>query len=222
MADMEIPKPGKWTFETPEIAKGFDHHVREQLPWYDLATNAVAHIARHYIPEGGVILDLGASTGNIGRAIEDTLADRQAFLIAVERSEAMRDQYAGPGSFVAADLRSYTPPPHDLAIAFLCLMFLPVADRAALIQKLRASLNPGGAIIIFERMEAVSGYAATVLWRLTLAGKVAAKVDPQEIIAKELSLMGVQRPLRRAELPADAIEVFRFGEFAGWLIEPEL
>ena len=35
---------------------------------------------------------------------------------------------------------------------------------------------------------------------------------------KELSLSGVQRPLYRGELHA-AVEVVRFGDFAGWLIE---
>ena len=36
---------------------------------------------------------------------------------------------------------------------------------------------------------------------------------------KELSLSGVQRPLYRGALGPDAVEVFRFGDFAGWLIE---
>ena len=42
---MDIPT--NWTFETSGVAKGFDRHVREQLPWYDLATNAILHVARH-------------------------------------------------------------------------------------------------------------------------------------------------------------------------------
>ena len=58
-----------------------------------------------------------------------------------------------------------------------------------------------------------------MLWRLTLAGKMAASCDPAEIIAKELSLCGVQRPLSPAELPHHAVEFFRFGEFAGWIVE---
>ena len=45
---MDIPT--NWTFETSGVAQGFDRHVREQLPWYDLATNAILHVARHYIP----------------------------------------------------------------------------------------------------------------------------------------------------------------------------
>jgi tRNA (cmo5U34)-methyltransferase len=219
MSDDRFDIPKTWSFEGMDVARGFDRHVREQLPWYELATQAVAHISRHYIPEGGHVLDLGASTGNIGRSINATLTERGATLDAVDRAESMRAEYRGPGEFVVSDLRQYQPPVHDLSVAFLALMFMPVSARADLIVRLRTALRPGGAIIIFDRMEAVTGYAATVLWRLTMAGKVAAGVDPGEIVAKELSLMGVQRPMRRAELPDDAIEVFRFGEFAGWLIE---
>jgi tRNA (cmo5U34)-methyltransferase len=211
--------PDNWTFETADVAKGFDRHVREQLPWYDLATNAVAHIARHYIPEAGTVLDLGASTGNVGRAIAETLAVRQAHLIAVERAESMRDQYCGPGEFRAEDLRTWQPPNFDLAVSFLCLMFLPMVDRKNLLRRLVAAMNPGAALILFDRMEAGTGYPATIMARLTLAGKVASQVDPREIVAKELSLMGVQRPLRISEVPAGSVEVFRFGEFAGWLLE---
>lgn len=39
------------------------------------------------------------------------------------------------------------------------------------------------------------------------------------MMRKELSLSGVQRPLYKGELGSDAVEVFRFGDFAGWLIE---
>ena len=96
--------PTNWTFQSKEVADGFDSHVREQLPWYDLATFSVAHIARHYIPEGGTVLDLGASTGNIGRAISETLEDRNANLIAIDRSKEMCDLYEGAGKIECADL----------------------------------------------------------------------------------------------------------------------
>ena len=56
---MDIPR--EWTFENTDVASGFDRHVREQLPWYDLVTGAVAHIARHYIPKDGLVYDIGAS-----------------------------------------------------------------------------------------------------------------------------------------------------------------
>jgi hypothetical protein len=48
---MQIPQ--NWTFKSDHIADHFDQHVREQLPWYDLATFATAQMARHYVPQGG-------------------------------------------------------------------------------------------------------------------------------------------------------------------------
>ena len=213
--------PAEWTFKDNKVAAGFEAHVREQLPWYTLATGAVAHVARHYIPEGGLIYDLGASTGNVGRAIEPTLDARGARLIPVEVSAEMAAHYSGPqvGRLIIADVRDVEFEPFDLAVAFLTLMFVPVADRPALLTRLRAACRPGGAIVILDKTEAQRGYAATVIWRMALAGKVATGVAPEEIVAKELSLGGVQRPINPAVLGDDAIEFFRFGDFAGWLIE---
>lgn len=216
-ADMEIPR--NWTFEKADVAAAFDRHVREQLPWYDLATGAIAHIARHYIPVGGLVYDIGASTGNVGRALAETLKDRRARLVAIESAAEMVARYDGPGEIAQADAVAYDYEHYDLGVCFLLLMFLPVSRRAAFVQRLRERIKPGGALIVFDKCEASTGYPATVLWRLTLAGKVSAGVDPAEIVAKELSLGGVQRPVTPAVIGAGAIEWFRFGEFAGWLIE---
>jgi tRNA (cmo5U34)-methyltransferase len=214
---MEIPE--HWTFKDKGVAEGFNKHVREQLPWYDLATSAVEHIARHYVPEKGTVYDFGASTGNIGKALSDILAKRKAEMIAVDNSQEMANLYAGPGKLVVADMATMDIEPYDVAVCFLVLMFLPPAEQAAFIQKLRDKARPGGAIIIMDKEKAISGYAATVLWRMTLAGKVSAGVPADEIIKKELSLSGVQRPIDRKILGEDAVPFFKYGEFSGWLIE---
>ena len=72
-AGAEQDKRQDWTFQG--FAPEFDAHVREQLPWYGMATESVALIARHYIPAGGVkVYDLGcSSTGNVGRVLAPTL-----------------------------------------------------------------------------------------------------------------------------------------------------
>ena len=57
--------PGSWTFEDQELAAHFGAHVREQLPWYDLATRLVVHVAQHSIRPDGLAYDVGAATGNI-------------------------------------------------------------------------------------------------------------------------------------------------------------
>ncbi|MFN6337811.1 MAG: methyltransferase domain-containing protein [Cyanobacteriota bacterium] len=214
---MEIPS--NWTFETPGVAAGFDRHVREQLPWYDLATNAVTHIARHYIPEGGLVYDLGAATGNIGRAIAPVLSDRNARLIGIEPSAEMVKRYEAPGEIVCGKAEEIEYEAFDLAVVFLTLMFIEPRKRIQLMNHLRLACRPGGAIVVFDKLEPVGGYLSTVFYRLTLAGKRAAGVTPDEIVEKELSLSGVQRPIVEEQLGGSAHLWFKFGDFAGWVIE---
>lgn len=215
---MEIPT--NWTFKTADIAKNFDHHVREQLPWYDLATGCIAHIARHYIPNRGLVYDVGCSTGNIGRAIANTLSERDAQLVGIDDSEEMEKLYSAPGKFIAKDAMHFSYQPFDLAILFLSLMFIPVASRPALIKRLLTACNDGGAVIVFDKCIPVNGYPSLIMSRLALAGKIATGVDPKEILAKELSLIGVQRPIN-PDILSPSTEIFRFGDFAGWILEPD-
>lgn len=212
--------PSNWTFKSENVAKNFDSHVREQLPWYSLCTSVTAHVARHFIPENGLVYDIGASTGNIGNAIADILTQRKATFIPIDNSKEMSAQYKGPSRLIIADAQSFKYKPYDLAICFLCLMFIPPAERKKLISTLRANIKQGGALLIFDKCVPVTGYVGTILSRLALSGKREAGVSPDEIIAKELSLAGVQRPLYPNEL-GNATEIFRFGDFAGWIIEHE-
>lgn len=213
---MNIPE--HWTFNDAGVAEGFDAHVREQLPWYEWATDCVAHVCRHYIPQGGLVYDIGASTGNIGRAIADVLEVRKAKLIAVESSPFMCERYEGPGIVFLADAAGFSYQPFDVAVCFLTLMFLSPVDRAELLATLRRNLRPGGAIIIVDKLEPGAGYLGTVMTRLALSQKLRAGIPAGKIIEKELSLSGVQRPLSLIELGSDASEIFRFGDFAGWVI----
>ena len=214
---MKIPAEGGWTFENAEIANAFDSHVRTQLPWYDLATGVVAHIIRHYLPENGVLYDIGASTGNITKSVSKTIKDRSVRVIAIEPSQDMIDIYQGEGEIIKAKAEDVEYGSHDVAVLFLAMMFIPVSEREALLERILAKCEKGGCIIIFDKCHAKCGYISTVLARLTLAGKVATGTSSDEIVKKELSLSGCQRPYTVTH--PDAIEVFRFGDFAGWVIE---
>ena len=205
-----------WTFDG--MGTRFDAHVRNHLPWYDLATDAIALIARHYIPQNGLVYDIGASTGNIGRSLGATLEERDAKLIAIENVQDMAARYQAPGEIVITDALTYDYQPYDMAILFLTIMFLPVSERSHYIKRLRSKCRPGGAILIVDKCIPPPGYEGTIFARLTWAEKLKAGVSGDEIVQKELSLAGIQRPITVNELGYNIIELFRFGDFAGWLI----
>lgn len=216
----KLTVPKEWTFRSREVARFFDSHVRESLPWYDLATGIVAHVGRSYVPNGGTVVDVGASTGNVGRALAPMLEARDACLIAIDSASEMASVYDGPGSLTIADAVDfdYAGKKADLIVCFLSLMFVPVAKRAVLIRRMMHEVAPGGAVLVFDKMVPRPGYVGTVAYRLTLAAKREAGASPAEIIAKELSIAGVQRPIAEDEL-RDFVEVFRFGDFAGFIFE---
>jgi len=216
-SSLEIPR--HWTFRSRAVAKHFDRHVKEQLPWYDLATNAVAHFGRHYIPRGGVVYDIGASTGNIGLALQETLDQRGAKFTAIEESREMADRYQGPPELAVADAVTFDYQPFDFAVCFLVLMFLPVDTRATFLRRLQSLTKPGGALVIVDKVQMPPGYVGTAFSRLTLQQKLAVGARPDDILRKELSLAGYQRPLDPLMLPPEARAFFQVGEFVGWIIE---
>lgn len=220
IAAAEIPT--NWTFKDPRVVDGFQRHVREQLPFYDLATGCVAHVARHYIPEGGLVYDIGASVGNIGNCIRPTLEDRKAEFHPLEASPDMCAKYVGPGTVECVDAMKYDFKEYDCAIMFLVLMFMAPSERIHWFKNLLGKMKRGGCLILFDKFEtyAFDPYIATILRRMTLAGKVATGTSSEEIVAKELSLCGVQRPLNHRTIenlaPMPHL-VFQFGEFAGYV-----
>ena len=209
-----------WTFKDEKLAQNFDNHVREQLPWYDFATQATAFITRSYAPKNGLIYDIGASTGNIGKALTPLIEERDMRFFAIEESEELADNYKGGiGKLIIDDAMDVEYEPFDVAIFFLSFMFMPVNKRGKFLDDLMAKCNYGGAIILVEKMEAEEGYAGTTIRRLTMDWKMQNAVKPADIVAKELQLCGIQRPVMKQEMPFNAVEFFRLGEFAGYILE---
>jgi tRNA (cmo5U34)-methyltransferase len=214
-----------WTFETKEIAENFDAHVREQLPWYEMVTDAVCYIVRNYLAQGQTIIDVGASTGNTIHKLMPLIEERDAKAIAIEKSSSMVDIMnhrflnAPRVRVKNSDVTMNILPKGQVYIVFLTLMFIPVHMRKVVIDDIRSNCMEGGVIIIVDKVCDHGGYLSTVLKRLGMRFKLQQGAEPEDVLNKEMSLAGVQIPLDPAVLGNDAKQFFRMGEFAGWIIE---
>lgn len=217
----EIPK--HWSFQNDSVAENFDNHVSSQLPWYGMATQLVAHVAKHYLPvQGGTMYDFGASTGNITSELTPTLKERGVQTYSVDNSQEMLDRWKGYGNTILADLSEFTPTQYDVGVCFLTLMFLPPVQQRETLGRLLSKLNKGGVFILFEKTVCADGYLGVSMFRLTMEQKRLQDVKLDAILNKELSLIGVQRPFTEdLKLSKDfkATQVFQFGDFKGWAIE---
>ncbi len=226
--------PEQWTFQSKNVADNFDAHVREQLPFYDLVTQAVVHIARHYTSPGSRVYDIGASTGNITMALLPILKGLGGCSIhPIEQSEEMlRILNARTLAWLTAsgskeyweeekplDALAFEFQPFDFAVCFLTFMFFPVRERKAWLNKMKTLIKPGGALVIVDKTTTPPGYAGSVLRRMTMDWKLKAGSKPEDIIKKELSLAGYQRPIDEKSFYPLGEKFFQLGEFAGWIIE---
>lgn len=203
-------KKADWTFDNLD----FDRHVREQLPWYELVTEAVVFMAKQYLPtRDGVLYDIGASTGNITSSMRSLLQERRTKTISIEPNAYMVSQFSGYGDVLHASAEDCAYEKFDVAVLFLTMMFIPVHKREKLMEKLKQNVREGGVIIVVDKVTDSSGYFATCIKRMTMYFKQQFATT-EDIVNKELSLSGVQRPVKR-----DGKLFFKFGEFEGWVIE---
>lgn len=211
---MEIPS--SWTFKNKEVATSFDNHVREQLPWYDLASDLTCHLIKSYVPENGLFYDLGCSTGNITKRCSDFLLERKVDCISVDNSEQMGEIFEGVGKFENHNLCKFTAKEYDVAVMFLSLMFVPVYRRKYLIGQMMERQRKGGALIVVDKFTPANGYLSKSISRMTFLNKLNQGCPKDEVIEKEMSLVGVQRPCD-FELFEKFERWFQVGEFIGYV-----
>lgn len=210
--------PENWTFKDKNVVDNFDTHVIEQLPWYPLATKMVEHLIRAYLPNDGVLIDFGCSTGNITREAESIIKTRNASAISVDNSSEMANAFKGYGELIIDDMENYSYPNFDVGVCFLSIMFMKICNREKFINSLIKKCNKGGAIIIVDKLQSFDGYLGTVIGRLTLSNKILSGCSHKEIIEKELSISGVQRPMRETDVKGFT-KWLQIGDFAGFIYE---
>jgi len=166
------------------------------------------------------VYDIGCSTGNMTLALKDLINERNAKIIALDESDEMCEAYKFNTKHCyevqSCDAMQHQYQSFDVAILMLTTMFFPVIGQEAFIERLYQKMNKGGAIIVVDKVCDEEGYFSTVMKRLTMYWKLKNGAKPEDILNKELSLSGIQRPIK---MPLNAKQFFQLGEFKGWVIE---
>ena len=160
--------------------------------------------------------DIGASDGNITRSLKDIIESRAVEAVSIEQSEEMVKCWNGNGKIEFSDACTYQYKEFDLCVCFLTLMFITPSDRRKLLTQLRSKIKEGGALVVVDKFNGSGGYFDTVLRRMTMRQKLFNGESADDILDKELSLSGVQRPLN-LELFSEANVFFQVGEFRGFI-----
>jgi tRNA (cmo5U34)-methyltransferase len=219
MADVaEQFQTGAWAF-TQDVVDVFDHHVRQSVPFYDAMQDLVAQAADWLVPAGGLVADLGASTGTTVRRIMDRHPQREIRAALYDIEQPMLDKameiFATPPDSNRVQYFNHPieqPLKHtdaDLTVSLFTLQFMPLRDRVAAVRNARLCATETGALIIAEKVRPPDARWAEIANDVGHDWKADHGLSDQAIRAKALALRGVLTPYPESTLK-------QITETAGW------
>lgn len=227
--------PGeKWEFDA-SVTAAFDDMLERSIPQYDVMRQACYALACKYAKRNTVIADIGCSRGEAISALVDRFGAHNRF-VGLEISEPMIDaaraRFQGLIDVSVVDIRHWDLRQRDyplsnvsVTLAILTVQFVPIEHRLRLLRNIYQSLNPGGALIMVEKVLGGTADIDAVMVDSYYELKAHNGYSQEQIERKRLSLEGVLVPvtaawneemLRRTGF-AEVDCFWRWMNFAGWI-----
>mgnify|MGYP004654242105 CR=1 FL=1 len=221
-----------WTFDNG-IVDSFEEHVRQSVPGYAMFEDYIVSLSRFFIPCGGKVLDLGASTGELAEAIYNCNKNRISFFGVIDNSNDMfaklQERFNGNYYFdcCKTDI-SYGIPiseDFDFIVASLVLQFIPVNTRHIVLEDCFTHLTTNGAMVVVEKIVQETGNDQAMFDTIYQSNKHFNGLSAQQLYDKTQSLVGIMTPLTSAENEEmfkecgfKVTSFFQLGCFKGWIL----
>ncbi len=141
----------------------FPDMIRRSVPGYGQILGMLGVIAARHLRHGGHVYDLGCSLGAVGLALAGRLPPEAFTLTGVDLSPAMVERARATFASecpehrietLEGDIRHLDYRPAGMIVLNFTLQFLPPGDRDAVIDTLFATLEPGGVLVLSEKIVA--------------------------------------------------------------------
>jgi len=147
-----------FTFDK-KVVDVFDDMVRRSVPGYQALIEMMGLIVKTYGQNNSHYYDLGASTGAVSLALGLNNPHQQNQIIAVDNSVEMvkkcKNNLEGKITnfdVICSDISDISLENASIVVLNLTLQFIPVEQRQALINKIYQGLNPGGVLVVSEKI----------------------------------------------------------------------
>ena len=142
-----------------DVVKVFDDMVRRSVPGYDSMIQMIGLIARMYGQDNTNYYDLGSSTGAITLSIALNNKSKNNQFFAIDNSKEMVEQCeknlhskVDNLQAICDDINQVQIKSASIVVLNLTLQFIDVNLRSNLIKKIYDGLEPGGILIISEKI----------------------------------------------------------------------
>jgi tRNA (cmo5U34)-methyltransferase len=142
-----------------QVVDVFDDMVRRSVPGYQSMIEMIGLIVKTYGQDNSYYYDLGASTGAVALALALNNPHQHNRIIAVDNSVEMvkncknnLDGKITNFDVICSDINDISCENSSIVVLNLTLQFIPVKQRQALINKIYQGLNPGGVLVVSEKI----------------------------------------------------------------------
>jgi len=140
------------------VASVFQDMISRSVPGYSLLLRMIGLYADIFVTPASRVFDLGCSLGEASLLIADQTRSVDSRIIAVDNSQAMIDRCRQHGAdyesieWRCEDIRQTSIENASMVVLNLTLQFLQPEERAGLLRKIYDGLNPGGVLVLSEKI----------------------------------------------------------------------
>ncbi|MDC1286993.1 carboxy-S-adenosyl-L-methionine synthase CmoA [Gammaproteobacteria bacterium] len=213
------------------VVRVFQDMISRSVPGYALLLRMIGLYAGIFLQPNSRAYDLGCSLGEAGLVIADQSTAADCDIIAVDSSSAMIDKCrqhpttTPPIDWRCQDIRQTDIDNASMVVLNLTLQFLPPDERPRLLQKIFDGLNPGGILVLSEKIVFADAEQNERMQQLYLGFKKTMGYSDLEISQKRNALENVLIPdneqqheerMRRAGF-SEIYQCFRGFNFVSYL-----
>lgn len=154
-------KPGDFVFDD-KVAAVFSDMINRSVPGYSTIISMIAVLAEKFSQENTLIYDLGCSLGAASMAIAKQLNSADYQIVAVDSSKAMVEKFRQALDQVddelsielrCEDILDTQITNASVVVLNFTLQFIPVPQRAKLLQRIYQGMTPGGILVLSEKIQ---------------------------------------------------------------------
>ena len=143
------------------VARIFPDMIRRSVPGYPTIIAMTGLLAGKYASAGTTLYDLGCSLGASTLAMRHNIQQPGCQIISVDNSSAMlarcrevidSDTHDTPVTLACADLQDVAIHNASVVVLNFTLQFIPLALRNELISRIYQGLQPGGIMVLSEKV----------------------------------------------------------------------
>ena len=139
------------------VARVFQDMISRSVPGYELVLRMIGLYAKIFVQDSSNVYDLGCSLGEVSRIVEDQTRNLDCNIIAVDSSPSMIDRCSQQGDsskieWVCYDIQNTQITNASMVVLNLTLLFIDQDKRQNLLTRIAQGLNPGGVLVLSEKV----------------------------------------------------------------------